>query len=178
MNKFLYLLLGTLAFISFSCTNSGNRSVSPNSYFDLKSYFEHEASRLNSEKPKINKTVNDNGKIETKTLQDTLWVKELAVFINSNINKPAWSKSYSVVKTDTSEIYTAIDSSLKTKSIQILRSSGDAIKSIKIVNRTSNELYDLDEWLTYSPDHFYIIERKQKAKLLKESFFKIEGRFL
>ncbi|MOA34871.1 hypothetical protein D3C78_1562840 [compost metagenome] len=144
----------------------------------MKNYFEQEVSRLNTEKPKISKTVNDNGKIETKSIQDTLWVKELAVFINSNINKPAWSKSYNVVKTDTSEIYTAIDSSLKTKSIQILRTSGDAIKCIKIVNRTSNELYDLDEWLTYRPNHFYTIERKQKAKLLKESYFKIEGRFL
>lgn len=178
MNRFLYLLLGTSAFIFFSCTNSGNQTANQNSYFDLKNYFEQEASRLNSERPKISKTVNDNGKVETKSVQDTLWVKELAVFINSNINKPAWSKSYSVVKTDTSEIYTAIDSSLKTKSIQILRTSKDAIKSIKIVNRTSNELYDLDEWLTYSPNHFYTIERKQKAKLLKESYFKIEGRFL
>ncbi|AFD07498.1 hypothetical protein [Solitalea canadensis] len=178
MNKLSYLLITGLILISFSCSNTGNRQTSQNAYFDLKSYFEQEAHRLNAENPKLSKTVNDNGKTETKTVRDTLWTKELSVFINSNINKPAWSKSYKVVKTDTSELYTAIDSALKTKSIAILRDTNGHIRNIKIVNRTSNELYDLDEWLTYDPNHFYKIERKQKAKLLKESHFEIEGRFL
>lgn len=154
------------------------QSKANNRYFDLKVYFENEIKRLNAQDQKVNKTVNDNGKVETKSIRDTLWADELSVFENSNINKPAWSKSYNVLKTDSSEVYTAVDTLLKTRKISILRFPNGSIRNISIVNKTENELYDLEEKLEYAPNNFYSIERKQKATLMQERYFKVEGRFI
>ncbi|POY35260.1 hypothetical protein C3K47_15875 [Solitalea longa] len=178
MNKLSFSFLVVLL-SAVSCINSPKHQNTANSpYFNIKAYFESEVNRLNIEHPKISKTVNSNGKTESKVIQDTIWRSELSVFINSNINKPAWNKSYLVNKSDTSEVYKAIDTTLKTREISIIKHPDGTIKSISILNTTDNELYELVEKLEYIPNKFYKIERKQQSKLLKESSFVVEGKFL
>ncbi|UKJ06535.1 hypothetical protein [Solitalea lacus] len=177
MNKFVSFSLLLVVVTISACTNSINKKPNTSTYFDLKEYFENEAKRLNRENPKVEKTVNDNGKQETKAVLNTIWLNELSVFINSNINKPAWSKSYSVTSTDSTEEYKALDSSLKTQFIKISKGK-TGIDKIFIQNHTTNELYELDEKLYYESKKIYRIERVQKATMLKESTFSIVGKFL
>jgi hypothetical protein len=51
------------------------------------------ARRLTRQNPTVNKTVAHNGAAESKKLQIANWAKELNLFTESDINKPAWKEA-------------------------------------------------------------------------------------
>ncbi|MCF0038882.1 hypothetical protein LXM24_02205 [Dyadobacter sp. CY399] len=73
-------------------------------YYDLKGFVENQIVYLNEKKPKVAKTVQLDGKKEVRAEIETDWKKELELFAQADINKPAYRNSYSVIKND-SAIY-------------------------------------------------------------------------
>jgi hypothetical protein len=144
-------------------------------YFDLKAYFKADSARLSKLNKPILKTVNHNGVIESKEVKIDDWSRELSLFIESDINKPAWRDSYSVQTTPTIVIYTATDDDLKTREI-IVNKTGDKVKYIVIYNYTKNILYYTKEKLTYMPDSIYKIEKTQHVRLLGLNKYVITGK--
>lgn len=69
-------------------------------YYDLKGFIESQVTSLNEEKPEVTKKMSVSGKNETRTSRDMDWKKELELFVQADINKPAYSKSYSITKPD------------------------------------------------------------------------------
>ncbi len=145
-------------------------------YFDLRSYFIQKAQQLNQENTPIQKTVSTNKLSERKRIKVADWNAELALFIDADINKPAWRDSYVKDSTATKVIYTAKDNDLKTQMIEIDLNAGEP-KKITIQTQVNNILYHSTEQLEFIPDSIYIINKHQKVILLGLNDYQIEGRF-
>ena len=145
-------------------------------YFDLKEYFKKEATRLNKQNPGVNKTVGHNGTAENKKVHIGNWEKELNLFAESDINKPAWKLSYNVQANDDSIVYKSKYPELETRKIIIRKKEGQ-VTEIAIVNNTHNLRYNTTEKLVYAPKAYYLIEKLQKVKIMGANNYTIKGKF-
>jgi len=143
-------------------------------YFDLKAFFRSDSARLAGLNPAVVKTVTHNGVTETKTVHIGNWSQELNLFIQSDINRPAWKSSYSVSNSDSAVIYKALTPELKTRRI-IIKKAGEKVQWILIYNHTKNLLYETNEKLSYFPDSLYLIEKSQHVKLMGRNDYKVQG---
>lgn len=158
-----------------SC-NSETQQHAATDFFSLKHFFEQESIRLKGFKT-VNKRVQHNEKAEQKAIFIGSWAKELSIFSESDINKPAWRDSYRVVQDSAGVCYSALDSALRTRSIFIKRNAFNKVVRVDIVNRTDNALYQSNERLVYIPDSLYSIDKKQHVLLLGDDYYQITGRF-
>ncbi len=144
-------------------------------YFSLADYFGQEAMRLQELNPDIIKTVAKNGEGERKEIRGLDWQKEFALFIDADINKPAWQNSYRVDSTESSLTYKSIDPKLRTAEITVEKYGDGAVKHIHIVNSVSNMLYQTEETLDYYPDSLYRIDKQQQVQVIGESRYTVTG---
>jgi len=157
-----------------SCKRDSNAAVDTKAFFDIKGYFEADSARLTKDNPLVTKTVTHNRVPETQKLHITNWGTELSLFTQSDINKPAWRNSYYSNTTDNITIYLAKDPSLKTQKVVIKREN-DKLKWIMIINHTKNILYENTEMLSYFPDSLYLIQKKQRVRVLGTDTYRISG---
>ena len=162
-------------FIFVSC--GGTEEVHKRKFHDIKGYFSEEVKRLENHKTSINKTVSRNGISEQKENISPDWNTELALFSESDINKPAWSDSYKVSTESNVVSYIALDDKLRTRSIVIRKNENGKWTELAVVNRTSNYLYSSSEELLYIPDSLYRIIKKQDVILLGKNDYQISGIF-
>ncbi|MBC8053265.1 MAG: hypothetical protein H7Y13_09380 [Sphingobacteriaceae bacterium] len=148
-----------------------------NHYFDIKGYFTKEAERLQQDGPVIEKTVSQNNGAEVKDVKLTNWSAELELFAESDINKPAWKDSYDIVRNGPETRYVAKDTSLRTKSIAIVRSPKGDIRKIVILNKTKNALYSSEDELVYIPDSIYQIKKHQSVSIIGRNSYAVSARF-
>ena len=156
---------------------SGTEKGTGIKYQDLKEFFHEEAIRLEKQKARVNKTVSRNGVSESRENVSPDWDTELSLFTGSDINKPAWTDSYTVRNHSSSTSYTALDSKLRTRSILIKKNKSGRIIELAVVNRTKNYLYSSSEELLYIPDSLYRIIKKQDVILLGNNSYEISGIF-
>ena len=159
-----------------SCKRDSNAAADSKAFFDIKGYFEADSARLTKGNPLITKTVTHNQIPETQKVHIPNWGTELSLFIGSDINKPAWRNSYDVNSTDNITIYAAKDPALKTQRVVIKNENGK-LKWIMIVNHAKNILYENTEKLSYFPDSLYLIQKKQRVRLLGTDTYQISGLF-
>lgn len=159
----------------FSCDNSNHTNRIRPAYFDLKGFFEQESLRLNRINTPVFKTISRNGDRESKKVRVN-WTIELALFTESDINKPAWRNSYKKISGPGKTEYIALENKLRTRKIEITRSAKQ-ITAICIINHTSNFLYSSTESLAYYPDSAYSIEKQQAVKILGTNQFTVTGKF-
>jgi len=120
--------------------------------------------------------VTHNGSSETKKIHIDNWGSELSLFIQSDINKPAWRDSYSIQNdADNSIIYTAKTPELKTRKIIVTKNKDNSIKWIMIYNASENFLYQTTEVLNYIPDSLYTIKKKQHVRFMGTNNYYIKG---
>lgn len=146
-------------------------------YPDIKGYFKKEIRRLEKKKPLIEKTVHLNTQKETNSLTNIKWNEELSLFLESDINKPAFKGLYKKGKQEELITFTALDEKLKTREIEITYSQAGTIKRIAIKNHTQNNLFTSDEFLEYYPDSLYQIVKRQEVKVLGTNNYWILGEF-
>lgn len=164
-----------LIFILSSC-NLNEQKVAVEPYFDLKSYFEMEAQRLNKLNLQIDKSVSINGNVEHKKVSIKSFEKEFSAFIAADINKGSYKGSFSVKKEAETESYIAENEKIPIKKVEIIYLDNKP-KSILIVTETNNILYHSSDTLSYFPDSLYEIKKTQKIRLLKEKKYVIRGEF-
>ncbi|MGV8878812.1 MAG: hypothetical protein ACOH2A_07255 [Sphingobacteriaceae bacterium] len=169
-------IVGWAFFLLTSCGTPTAETVSTNRYFDLKKYFTEEASRISKRNLLIKKSVSRNGETETKTVSVINWPAELALFIESDINKPSWQRSYRKEISKNFIIYAALDKSLRTRKI-VIKQENKQIRWILIENYTRNELYSTVEKLSYFPGSHYEIKKSQSIRLLGNNRYLITGYF-
>lgn len=169
-----------LALSACSSDNTGNPQTATHSlpYFSLAGYFEKEAVRLQQQNPEISKTVAKDGEEEQKNIHVADWEKEFALFIDADINKPAWQNSYRVDSIGFSITYTSTDSTLRTKEIYVEKSASDNVKHIRITNRVDNMLYQTNEQLDYYVDSLYQISKQQQVRIIGKSHYAVTGKWL
>jgi len=160
-----------------SCKPDNLKEGALKEYFDIKGYFEKNIAQLKKQHNTITKTVVHNGRSESKSVEISNWDTELALFSESDINKPAWTGNYAIQDSAGTIVYTAKDPELRTRRIVISKKEKSGIKQISIYNEVNNALYNTRETLNYFPDSAYTIEKYQKVKLLGANSYKITGKF-
>lgn len=167
-----------ILFLFGSCSENKNKALSVAlTYFDVKSYFEQESIRLSQTKPLVFKEILKNTEREAKEINIKDWNKEFSLFIESDINKPSWTSSYSIKTNNDTLIYSALYPDLRTKEIKILKKA-DEVLFISIKNEAINKLYQSQESLFYFPDSVYKIIKDQQVRIIGENHYQITGKFI
>lgn len=170
------MLFSGIAILCASCRPGVKEARGTLAYFDIKGFFTANALRLNQKHITVTKTVIHNGDTQTKKIAITNWVNEFGLFINSDINKPAWSDSYSIQNANGLVVYKAKTPDLKTRSV-VIKKDGNTVKWIIIYNHSTNMLYENVEKLTYFPDSVYQISKSQQVRFLGKNLYSIKGIF-
>ena len=97
--RFFYPVFFLLLFISSSCTNPTQQDQ-PNVYYDVLRFVKQQIVELSAQKPLVNKAISLN---KTRSQQNTRainWSRELELFTQADINKPALRSSYQITRPD------------------------------------------------------------------------------
>jgi len=147
-------------------------------YVDLGGFFSAEANRLNAQKPTFTKTVCLEGKKESKLLNKSIdWEKELSVFKDADINKPAFNGMYQISKLPNKTVYTALNKKNLVQRIEVDWNLAKKPSGIRIFQLTKNMIYCAADTLSYYPDSIYSIHKKQEVRVLGTTVYTIEGKF-
>ncbi|MFK8103604.1 MAG: hypothetical protein AB8G15_13815 [Saprospiraceae bacterium] len=150
-------------------------------FFDLKGFFEAEASRL-SGLGKVRKTTKIDGLEETKDLAIDI-AAELKIFAGSDINRVAWLDSYQVdsLRGEDNSLrklsYLALEEDLRTQHLQIYFSK-NAVDSITILNKTSTAIADSQQRIRYVPQVGYAIQSEQDISFASKHALEVQVAFL
>ncbi|MEP7168243.1 MAG: hypothetical protein ABI855_02625 [Bacteroidota bacterium] len=179
MKNLFYLLL--FGFLFYSCENSKPDKTTSITYFDLKSYFEKQASELSKNNFRVKKFVLKDTASEEKVFEHPDWKEELKPFSECDINKPSWKNSYSIdSSSDAGTLcikYMAKDSTLKIKNINFCFEH-DSLTFIRIEKWTDNMYYDHFITLNYFPMKAYTIQSSQKITYTKSVTVEVKALFL
>lgn len=171
----IWVVIILFAFLS-SCKPDNIQDGNKPMYFDIAGYFKADTARLRKLNHLTLKTVMHNGVEQTKKVHIDNWGLELSLFIQSDINKPAWCDSYSVqTGKDGSIVYMAKTPELRTREVAITRKKDNSIKWIRIYNASKNILYQTTEVLSYIPDSIYTISKRQHVRFLGTNDYLIKG---
>ena len=176
-----FLLLISLALFLAACQSGQvgeQRPFTRYNYFD----FEAEVARLAVQKPMVEKTVLSNGEAQTEV--DTIyWPRELALFVNSDINNARSKDRYEVnvaegqLEGDRVVTYTAINDNEK---VQLMEQTFTNNRCSKVYVKRGVESRFQESWqeLTYEPGLGYRIIGHQNVELAFESALEVVGRFV
>jgi len=180
LRKYIYLIFCFT--LLFSCQQSPQVVKTNTTFFDLKIYFKEQLEDLKKIK-KIKKSTFFDGVEEVQIIDAPNFEKELALFIDSNINKNAWMDKYKVDSLFESSgqlsqvSYIALEQKMKTQSIDLFM-EGSEISSIKIINRNNNVISNSEQYLEYFPKKGYNINNKQTVSFSPEHSLKVNVRYL
>ncbi|MGB3547141.1 MAG: hypothetical protein WBA17_09210 [Saprospiraceae bacterium] len=152
-------------------------------FFSLTDYFAGEITRLADHATPVRKSVMLNGETEEKTLPNLDFSRELTIFQQADINKPAWYEKYRVDSMTTADgrlsglRYTALDTTLVTRELAVEMNGRGEPAEIQVVKRSGNVLSRGFQRLTYRPDAGYTIEATRTSSLTKDMDSRIEVSF-
>jgi hypothetical protein len=168
-----------------ACQSSETRRDGPLVYYDLKGFIEGEARRLNARKPLVSKTILSGDEREDQQTREIDWTKELELFAQADLNKPAYDSSY-VIETPTSATLTyrlRRDEDLPVQFLEIIRDTltNQPLK-VKASLRSQNYLFESERVLTLEcrrgQIQTYAIDGFQQLRFRDPQPFRIEGRLL
>jgi len=93
-------ILLILCLFVFSCDNSSPQTTSKPVYFDVAGYVKGQIQTLSTQKPTVTKNAFINQQANNQTTKKIDWEKELELFVQADINKPAFRNSYTIVRPD------------------------------------------------------------------------------
>jgi hypothetical protein len=133
--SFLFLIL----VIIMSCQKA--EKPSELKYFDLAGLMKTQIEWLNKNKPAVKKSILLGKDAENIQMDSLDWEKELALFVQADINKKAYVKSYAVREAG-SEVEYVLNSgeSLPVKTMKVLFDAEKEPQSVIITTETSNYL--------------------------------------
>jgi hypothetical protein len=148
-------------------------------YFDLKGLIEKQIKTLNSQKPVVQKSVFMSDSLENQSVKTIDWAKELELFMQADLNKPAFIQSYQVDSSAMGVKYTLKETEkLPVKFLTISRAGEDGI-SIEALINSNNYLYATERHLKLSIKNSeltdYQIDGFQKIVFGNRKVFKING---
>ena len=130
------------------CDQPQEKAKEKKIYYDLKGFIETQIEFLSEQKPIVDKVMSVSGKNESRSTREIDWKKELELFIQADINKPAYSKSYAVSKPDSlTSVYTLKTEeniSVKWVRIQLDKTTGNPVL-IQARLRSENKLYQSEK---------------------------------
>ncbi len=140
----VFLLVSFLGFLwmASACTEE-TPATQKQLYFPIATYLQQEIKGMGQQPKKVHKTMILDGKKEVKVISDMDWEKEWALFIESDLNKPAFDKSYDNLSEDGFLWYSLkIGENLPVKKLKIQLDALERPASIEIEMAQTNFLFD------------------------------------
>lgn len=103
-----FLLLTTACSQEQEAAQAGQPARKP-LYFDVKGFLDNQVTLLTQRKPTVEKQVMlRDGQVETTQVEQVDWAKELQIFYQADINKPALRGAYEAVETPVGDTVTIV----------------------------------------------------------------------
>lgn len=156
-----------------------------NAYFDLKGFLNGQIAALNAQKPLVSKTALVGEQPETHQTVPVDWARELELFEQADLNKPAYANSYfteEISKTTTTYRLKSGED-LPVQYLEVIKdeNTGQPLK-VKATLRTKNYLYESERTLSLTAQNgrlaAYEIDGFQQMFYGDPEPFHLEGRIL
>lgn len=188
------VLLVLWAGVLVSCNTVGSEKQQIQEYYNLDSLIRRQIIKLTQKNARLYKKATVNGNTEEKHMQfdSAGWARELALFREADINKPAFSKAYSVKKAE-KDIHSNLlfdmfipinDEKLRIKAIRVYYLNEiNSLRKIEIVKEEKNKLFysSLNMAMYFDESnkevvlHSFLIKGKQKLRLKDTVNYTIEA---
>lgn len=181
----LFILLFALTISS--CSDPA-KSDQPKVYFDVLGYVHQQIAGLSVQKPLVNKAAQINKAHSRHTTRDIDWARELDLFTQADINKPALRSSYQITRPDSLTYQYTLKPTEERLTVRSLRVRLDAVthqpRQIDAVLKTSNALYSSERHLTLDSGptgekawrvQHYKLAGYQKLSYFDQNTFQVEG---
>ncbi len=140
----LLCFLGYMA----ACQSPAEKQQESNLYYDVKGYVQTQIDLLNKQKPVVNKLMVVSGEQEKRSTAEINWQKELELFVQADINKPAYRNSYAINRPDSVtyeyRVQTGEDLPVRTLKI-VLNEPGGSPVLIEARLLSENKLYESEK---------------------------------
>ncbi len=178
MKSSITILVMLMLFVS--CKEESTTKI--HKYYDLKTAITNQISVLDKRKPTFSKTVWSENVPETKNVKIEDWSKEFELFLQTDLNKPAYLNSYEINQSDSSIVYHLKKSeNLPVKDIKILLKNNQ-LTAMEATIANQNYLYETDKHvkmtLADNVVNYYLIEGTQKLVFGDKKAFKIEAKLI
>jgi hypothetical protein len=173
------LALLLVAFLSISCFDS-SETASNKQVFDFKLLFQKQVELLTAKERKVLKRSSFNfSGLGTPSVLSVNWDKELELFLQLDLNKPALRMSYDSILVGYTKVYKLKSTeNLPIKYVAINSFNGKANILAKV--KVSNMLYDSEKNLNATIESgelsFYKITGFQKIVFFPKSFYAISAK--
>ncbi len=186
MSQILRILVGAGLFLG--CENPAQQAKQPDVYYDVASFVKGQIATLNALKPTVSKALDIKGQKQTQTTKAVNWSRELELFTQADINKPAFRNSYQISRPDSLTYQYNLKPGEKL-TVQTLRVKLDSLtrqpRQIDAVLATTNPLYHSERRLSLEsgPDkskrwqvrHYHMNGFQQLTFFGKNDFY-VDGR--
>ena len=173
-------------FIFSSCTNPAKQDQ-PNVYYDVLGFVKQQIADLSAQKPLVKKAIGINEARSNQNTHDINWSRELALFTQADINKPALRNSYQITRPDSLTYQYTLKNSDDQLTVQSLMVQVDSVtnqpRRIEAVLQTSNPLYSSQRTLLLESGptggqwrvNHYKLSGFQKLPYFDKNSFMVEG---
>lgn len=181
------LFLLSILLIS-GCTDSVQQNQ-PNVYYDVAGFVRRQITSLSAQKRMVTKAVAINEKRNQQTTNAINWSRELELFTQADINKPALRNSYQIARPDSLTYQYTLKKSEERLTVQSLTVRLDSLthqpRRIEAVLLTSNPLYSSERQLLLESGPIigrawqikhYKLWGFQKLPYFSRNDFSVEGR--
>ncbi|GAB4026926.1 hypothetical protein GCM10028809_11310 [Spirosoma gilvum] len=170
-----------------SCTDSTQQNQ-PAVYYDVSGFVKRQITDLSDQKPVVTKSVVINDKRNQQSTHDINWKRELELFTQADINKPALRTSYQITRPDSLTYQYTLknpEDRLAVRSLSIqLDSLTHQPRRIVAVLQTTNPLYSSERNLLLESGpkggqwrvQHYKLSGYQKLPYFDKNNFLVEGR--
>ncbi|GAB3986384.1 hypothetical protein GCM10028807_03690 [Spirosoma daeguense] len=185
--RFLPVFFGVFTVFISSCTNPAQQNQTP-VYYDVVSFVKGQMAALSAHKPLVNKTVsinNDRNQQQTRAIN---WERELELFVQADINKPALRSSYTILRPDSLTYQYVVKGDENHLAVRSLTVALDSLtrqpRRIEAVMQTSNPLYTSERHLVLESGlasgrewrvKRYTLSGYQKLPYFDKNEFLVEG---
>lgn len=175
----LYLFAGAILLLSACFGERVERQLAREPYFDLAGFMQTQIDSLNASDVQVRKQVVLNDEQEERVVALEDFRQELGVFVDSDINRPAWFDKYtvdSVLQDDRlSRLhYRSQDSTLRTRELMIDWQEG-RVSAIHVRNYSQTVLSQTQQYLTYEVGKEYRIRTNEQGLLAGDMRSEIYG---
>lgn len=166
-------------FLFISCSEAVKTSPK-NTYFAWADLLNSHIKSFEVKKPKVHKTVFLDGVKEVKVVSDIDWSKEWALFLEADLNKPAFEKSYdNLSEPDLIWYSLKLGESLPVKKFMVHLDDLNRPTRVEIEVSQKNFLFETNKnmHMTFSDGYVqtYYIEGSQKLRWGKPTHYKLLG---
>ena len=186
--RFVYLSFLFFVLIVSSCTDPAPPNQ-PNVYYDVAGYVKRQIADLSAHKPLVRKTVLINAKTSRQDTRDVNWSRELELFSQADINKPALRTSYQLTRPDSLTYQYTLKRAEEKLTVRSLRVQLDSLtrepRRIEAVLQTDNALYSSERHVLMESGsagrngwqvRHYKLSGFQKLPYFDKNNFAVEGR--